>query len=895
MMGGPPSGGGAQELYFSPSVEVQEDVGPGRGAGVVARAFIKAGELLAWRRGPLVWSARASPDCRSSGAPSPEGVGAPSRGPPEAVGKGAPSLPITACDACLRPYDHCSRAYGGGAPSREEGPAAKRCSACKSVYYCSAACQRSAWTSHKKECGVFDHIRKVSKDRGPSVTQRLLVRLLLSNHATQHFAQGHAAPNATTTTPPQEHLSPPPSPPPPAEPTAAVAKPTAAAAKPTAAGENDEGCMCHSLVRSRAAASLSSHLKSCAASAVLLERLLSVSDNEEAVNKENRGEGPPSRRPPSPRWTASAWGRRAPSAEELRRLLHLLSANVHSVPWMGWGAPVVGLGGPNECMQVPAARACVCCQPGNEVALAVYGQPLCRFNHSCAPNAWMVFGGPQGPLELFILAARSIPAGEEVCISYVSLTNLREQRREKLLLAYNFVCTCVLCCSCTSSTSTNSNSSSSSSGSSSSKDGDAVLLPEAFDLQLRGVFCPSASCVEARTTAQGDVFLALRESEQQLLHRLTDSSSSSSSSSREQQRGASVASELHESTRRLRLRLPVLMVERAPSLTNKGSFPLLFPPTTAEGAAAAADAVASSAAAAAAAADQVAASSCSEKKASAIGENDEVSLMSLTAAAACKETVVVRCNACGTAYRPEEVGKLCTQLLRLRLGLQSLSTPQLVGGEVSSKRKEENEEKEALFQQLVPLFAAVRRYAHPANALVRRLTDQLSFVGEGLGCSICTSAIGLATAQRQALAAAALHGRLSPQHAERLTTAGQLLLFFAQADNELEATEALLCWIKGDAACTSPAIPPTAAAAEGGGRGQMRQRQQLEVEVGALRGSSRARLACEARECFLLACSVFFACSRCEVLRAEGRRAEKGIADCERELHALGFSCDTAP
>lgn len=124
------------ETFLSPSVRILADVGQGRGAGVVATDFIKAGKLLARQRRPLVWSSRSAPECAGG-----EGPHAPN------------GCPITSCDYCLKPYDHNHNSYrnstgGTGAP-------AKRCGACKAVYYCSVNCQRAAWPRHKAECTIF--------------------------------------------------------------------------------------------------------------------------------------------------------------------------------------------------------------------------------------------------------------------------------------------------------------------------------------------------------------------------------------------------------------------------------------------------------------------------------------------------------------------------------------------------------------------------------------------------------------------------------------------------------------------------------------------------------------------------------------------------------------------
>ena len=37
----------------------------------------------------------------------------------------------------------------------EESISLKKCGACMSVKYCSAACQKEHWPQHKKDCGVF--------------------------------------------------------------------------------------------------------------------------------------------------------------------------------------------------------------------------------------------------------------------------------------------------------------------------------------------------------------------------------------------------------------------------------------------------------------------------------------------------------------------------------------------------------------------------------------------------------------------------------------------------------------------------------------------------------------------------------------------------------------------
>ncbi|KAF3919492.1 hypothetical protein ABW20_dc0100562 [Dactylellina cionopaga] len=63
------------------------------------------------------------------------------------------------------------------------------------------------------------------------------------------------------------------------------------------------------------------------------------------------------------------------------------------------------------------------------------------FNHSCDPNAFMIFDGRQ----LFIRSLREIPKDTEVTISYIDTFMARKQRRSELSTRYFFDCSCSLC------------------------------------------------------------------------------------------------------------------------------------------------------------------------------------------------------------------------------------------------------------------------------------------------------------------------------------------------------------------------------------------------------------------------------------------------------------------
>eukprot|EP00898_Chlorokybus_atmophyticus_P008090 jgi/Chlat1/8282/Chrsp78S07708 len=78
------------------------------------------------------------------------------------------------CDACARP--------------ESDGVSLKRCSGCKLTYYCSAQCQRLAWTVHKLECPLLrprevEEARSSSpSSRTPTSTMRLVIRALIRRH-----------------------------------------------------------------------------------------------------------------------------------------------------------------------------------------------------------------------------------------------------------------------------------------------------------------------------------------------------------------------------------------------------------------------------------------------------------------------------------------------------------------------------------------------------------------------------------------------------------------------------------------------------------------------------------------------------------------------------------------
>lgn len=69
-----------------------------------------------------------------------------------------------------------------------------------------------------------------------------------------------------------------------------------------------------------------------------------------------------------------------------------------------------------------------------------------KANHSCVPNAQASF--PYSNHVVKLVAVRDIPAGEEICISYLEdcfLARSRHTRQKELRENYLFICSCAKC------------------------------------------------------------------------------------------------------------------------------------------------------------------------------------------------------------------------------------------------------------------------------------------------------------------------------------------------------------------------------------------------------------------------------------------------------------------
>ncbi|KAK8243719.1 hypothetical protein HDK90DRAFT_447532 [Phyllosticta capitalensis] len=65
----------------------------------------------------------------------------------------------------------------------------------------------------------------------------------------------------------------------------------------------------------------------------------------------------------------------------------------------------------------------------------------CSANHSCDPNTFVVFDGPQ----IFFRALKPIAKDEEILVSYIDEANPFQYRQKELLERYHFVCNCSKC------------------------------------------------------------------------------------------------------------------------------------------------------------------------------------------------------------------------------------------------------------------------------------------------------------------------------------------------------------------------------------------------------------------------------------------------------------------
>lgn len=78
---------------------------------------------------------------------------------------------------------------------------------------------------------------------------------------------------------------------------------------------------------------------------------------------------------------------------------------------------------------------------------AMYKMPSYRINHSCDANARQSFDLRKGQFpKLLVDLVKPVPAGQEICISYVSCDNVSIlDRRKDLVKKYRFLCQCPLC------------------------------------------------------------------------------------------------------------------------------------------------------------------------------------------------------------------------------------------------------------------------------------------------------------------------------------------------------------------------------------------------------------------------------------------------------------------
>lgn len=94
-------------------------------------------------------------------------------------------------------------------------------------------------------------------------------------------------------------------------------------------------------------------------------------------------------------------------------------------------------------MELPLLQDAVKYPKGNgTICSGICLEPFASMvNHSCDPNSWWIFNGR----ELQMRAVRDISAGEELTMSYITVSGSYNIRQESLFTGWGFKCVCTLC------------------------------------------------------------------------------------------------------------------------------------------------------------------------------------------------------------------------------------------------------------------------------------------------------------------------------------------------------------------------------------------------------------------------------------------------------------------
>ncbi|PHJ25192.1 histone lysine set [Cystoisospora suis] len=485
-----------------PSFLEVRDTGGTKGRGVFARKLIPSGTVVLSAAHPVVFVPREDPTCPGVSSASPEAtLKSSSRlSLSDAPGRRSAlkhsALRPTPCARCLQPVDHDILRHASGGQARptqssdsnahSRSGTALRCSRCKCTYYCSAACQRAAWSEHKTECEIFKELFEWSGGFFPTPMQRLVIKCLLHGIDLSSYTAG-----------PDSSLDARPS-----SPSAEVAT----SRLRESPGESSED----SLSRCDKACSISGKAVGDTSTYPEGEALTNEVDGSTAVASTSSIEDCTEEEPTSDGqrqcadakadlggtvttafrqtscvcWDQDGGGVPLPEVmaqlheemtafaavfrtavgrvvaskdacshagsstlplfaeklnalpqDELMVILLKLSRNVFSI-----------LSGeaPRGCN---SGGSCVCCLANSVCGQGLYGPPVCYVNHRCDYNLRAIFGG-SCRASLRLISVRDIVPGEEVCVSYVPRTQCSRDRRRQLLRDYGFLCCCPLCCSC---------------------------------------------------------------------------------------------------------------------------------------------------------------------------------------------------------------------------------------------------------------------------------------------------------------------------------------------------------------------------------------------------------------------------------------------------------------